>query len=77
MKFKNLSIGQKFEFDHSGLPFCHGLEPGPWRKISTRKYVKDTTPFTLDPIARNEHAIYSTLECQVGSINATVLALAN
>lgn len=75
MKFKQLAIGASFNFDHSGLSICSGIEPGPWRKVSARGYVKDTTPFTLDPYARNEHAIYSTMRCTVGSINVTVIPL--
>ncbi len=75
LKFKQLSIGARFEFDHTGLPPCHGLEPGPWVKTSSRGYQKDTTPFTLDQISRNEHAIYSTMKCTVGSINTTVIKL--
>ncbi len=75
MKFRELSIGQRFEFDRSGLTVCHGLESGPWVKTSSRGYRKDTTPFSLDPIVRHEHVIYSAMKCTVGSINTTVVAL--
>src|SRR5438105_3633758 len=38
IKFRDLKIGDRFEFDHTGLPLCHGMPRGPWIKISTRKY---------------------------------------
>lgn len=75
MKFKQLHIGQRFEFDHSGLPLCHGLEPGPWVKMSTRKYRKDTTPFTTDKLAQMDHATHSVMVCEVGTVNTTVIPL--
>lgn len=40
MKFSELKIGERFEFDHSKLPITHGLERGPWVKTSHRKYEK-------------------------------------
>ena len=72
MKFKELLVGQVFEFDHSKLTCsCTGLAYGPWVKTSTRCYRKDTNPFSLDYIERQEHA--SGLKYQVGTINAEVL----
>lgn len=38
MTFKDLAIGEVFEFDHSRLPACSGIARGPWRKVSARKY---------------------------------------
>jgi len=43
MRFKDLSIGAKFEFDPwitvNGEPFrCTGLATGPWVKLSPRRY---------------------------------------
>lgn len=77
MKFKELNIGARFEFDRSGLPLCHGLESGPWIKTSSRNYRKDTTPFTDDALAKMDHLTYShaTMKCQAGSINVTVIKL--
>lgn len=40
LKFKDLKVGEVFEFDRSGLPVCHGLESGPWLKTSHRRYEK-------------------------------------
>lgn len=57
MKFKELAIGAVFEFNHSGLPICHGLMRGSWEKTSTRKYIRTDT--------RKEY--------QVGTINVRVI----
>jgi len=73
MRFKDLSVGEKFEFDHSGLPLCHGLEPGPWEKISARCYVKYTDPFSSDEELRRDHGFWLDNHCQVGSINVKVV----
>ena len=69
MKFRNLYIGQRFEFIH--VPFS-GMEHGPWVKVSTRKYRKDTSPFSVDRFARMEHETWCKLICQVGTINVAV-----
>jgi hypothetical protein len=37
MKFKDLAIGAKFEFDHSHLPSWSGMM-GPWTKRTARTY---------------------------------------
>ena len=37
-KFKDVSVGERFEFDHTGLPIASGIAKGPWVKISARKY---------------------------------------
>jgi len=74
MIFKQLHIGQKFNFDHTGLPNWGG-ENGPWVKLSARKYRKDTTPFSLDPVARNDHVIYSQLICTVGTVKVGVIPI--
>ena len=34
--FKNLAVGDKFKFNHDGLPFMDDL--GPFVKVSARKY---------------------------------------
>lgn len=75
--FKDLNIGAKFEFDHAGLPICHGLESGPWIKTSSRGYRKDTSPFTADALERMDHFTYShaTMKCQVGSTRVAVIPL--
>ena len=39
MKFKELKIGDSFEFDNSRFPLS-GMERGPWVKTSARKYEK-------------------------------------
>ena len=39
MTFRDLAIGETFQFDHSELgPLAAGLASGPWRKVSARKY---------------------------------------
>ncbi len=39
MTFKLLAIGQIFRFESEfSMPFS-GMKSGPWRKISTRRYV--------------------------------------
>lgn len=73
MKFKQLHIGQKFDFDRSTLSWPLNIEPGPWVKISARKYTKAISPFSLDYHERNEHALWSQLNCQVGTINVLVV----
>ena len=72
MKFKDLHIGQAFNFDRSTLPLCHGMPQGPWVKESARKYVLDTDPFSMDPVERQLHYENVGLVNQVGSINVTV-----
>ena len=72
MKFKDLHIGDTFEFNHNGLPQCHGMARGPWVKESARKYVLDTNPFSMDPIERQRHYENVGLVNQVGSINVAV-----
>ncbi|MCP5006542.1 MAG: hypothetical protein GY941_21770 [Planctomycetes bacterium] len=74
MKFRDLKIGQVFEFDHTGFEYS-GLEPGPWRKTSSRKYIKHTNPFSADIHERNLHQRWCSLDCQVGSINVAVKEL--
>ncbi len=37
MKFKQLPIGARFEFDHSGIQLWSGAV-GPWEKLSKRTY---------------------------------------
>ena len=72
MLFRELQIGQVFNFDHSGFEYS-GLEPGPWEKISTRKYIKHTNPFSIDINERRLHEQWHGLSCEVGTINAKVL----
>lgn len=41
MIFKELAIGQTFDFDYSRFSSTfHSIKPGPWVKISPRKYAK-------------------------------------
>jgi len=58
MTFKDLAIGQQFEFDHSMLQFHGGLAHGPWIKLSPRRYSHLT-----DAVLGN---------CRVGSISVKV-----
>ena len=67
MRFRDLRVGQAFEFANSPS----GCEPGPWVKDSARKYSKDTTPFGTNDQA-DEHQKWHGLQCQVGSINVEV-----
>ena len=65
MKFKDLHIGDAFEFNHNGLPLCRG----PWVKVSARKYVLDTDPFSKDRAERDRHSENVGLENQVGRLD--------
>ena len=38
MKFKQLTVGSQFEFDHSELHISWVGAFGPWEKISARRY---------------------------------------
>ena len=38
MRFKDLRIGQRFEFDHSMLTTPWSGATGPWEKLSARTY---------------------------------------
>lgn len=71
MTFRSLPVGARFNFDHTGLPVTHGLESGPWYKVSARCYKKDTTPFGTPEEAR-EHQQWNGWKCQVGSVNVAV-----
>lgn len=73
MKFKELAVGTVFEFDRTGLPLCHGLKHGPWVKISARKYILNTNPFSTDDLERWKHQANHELEYQVGTINVKVI----
>lgn len=69
MRFKDLAVGQRFQFKHT-LRYA-GLEHGPWIKRSTRTYYKHTTPFGTDEQAQ-EHSEWNGLHCEVGTINVEV-----
>ena len=72
MKFKDLSLGEKFEFTSvDEFPFS-GMERGPWIKKSARLYSKDTSPFFADPLERQNHIFWGLRRNQVGSINIEV-----
>lgn len=75
MKFKQLKVGQIFEFDSIKSFPLSGMERGPWIKMSSRKYRKLTNPFSLNRTDRDEHVLFSSkeMECQVGSINVGVI----
>lgn len=38
LRFRDLFPGQRFEFDHTGLPLGSGIATGPWIKLSPRRY---------------------------------------
>ena len=62
MKFKELTIGQTFEFDRGNNSLALLSFPnGPWVKISARRYHKSIDPFSY-------------IE-QVGSVNVKVRVL--
>ena len=62
MKFKELAIGQTFEFDRGNNSLALRSFPnGPWIKVSARRYHKNIGPFPhVD---------------QVGSVNVKVRVL--
>lgn len=74
MKFKELHVGQKFQFASEHTMPHSGMERGPWVKSSARKYHKDTTPFGTREQAI-EHQEWVGVENQVGSINVEVQSL--
>jgi hypothetical protein len=43
MTFRDLRIGDTFEFDHTRT-LCGGFAHGPWRKISARTYDRHDVP---------------------------------
>ena len=49
MKFKELQIGDSFEFDNSRFR-TSGMERGPWTKTSPRKYEKPNMKCTVGSI---------------------------
>lgn len=73
MKFKELAVWQRFEFKHSegGLSYL-GFALGPWLKVSTRRYRKDTDPYAMDYSERVEHSFGVNHLNHVGSINVEV-----
>ena len=73
MKFKKLPTYTPFNFDHSNLMFGNSLMHGPWVKISARKYVLSTNPFSVDDNERQRHQENIGLEYNVGSINVDVI----
>jgi hypothetical protein len=60
--FASLQAGDWFEFDHSGLPLTHGLESGPWQKISARQYEKSGV---------------RAMRCRIGSTSARVVRVSS
>lgn len=56
MKFKDLNVNEEFEFDHRDIG-CLGMVHGPWRKISSRQYIRVGDPILL----------------KVGSVNVNVI----
>jgi hypothetical protein len=42
MRFRDLAIGDRFEFDHSSLSTCSGMAHGPWIKTNARGYRRET-----------------------------------
>ena len=64
MSFRDLQVGEKFEFDHSSLGvLCGGFAHGPWQKRTARTYVyadqHSTQHFRVGTVAvavrRGEH----------------------
>ena len=71
MRFRDLQIGQRFEFARPDSLRLSGLARGPWVKRSARTYYKDTSPFTSESIG-NDHAFWCDHHNEVGTINAAV-----
>ncbi len=67
LKFRDLKIGQRFEFLH---PLPHNSEHGPWIKRSARTYYKNTSPFCVESIL--EHQFWYDHYNEVGTINVPV-----
>lgn len=72
MKFKELRIWQKFDFDRSDLPRYLALNmiAGPWIKVSPRCYLAARSEW--------ETGFSNALDgprCQVGTINVKVIPL--
>lgn len=59
--FKSIHIHSCFDFDHSGLPHWQGAV-GPWRKISARRYVKLSDPFTVHTVGTVKTAVIARLD---------------
>ena len=73
MRFKDLPRYMPFNFDHTDIPFANSFKQGPWIKISARKYVLSTNPFSLKADERRRHEENIGLEYEVGTINVKVL----
>ena len=71
MRFRDLQIGQRFEFARPDSLRLSGLERGPWVKRSARTYYKDTSPFTDESID-NDHQFWCDHHNEVGTINVAV-----
>lgn len=73
MKFKDLRMYQSFYFASEKALWPHSITQRPWIKISHRKYLMATSPFSDDPDERALHAEQSfTGPHQVSSINVEV-----
>lgn len=59
MRFKDLQIGDVFEFDRTGIPLCSGMARGPWRKTGVRSYER----------------VSDRMDCKVGTVNVEVVLL--
>jgi hypothetical protein len=71
MTFKDLSINQRFIFASENEYPHSGMATGPWYKLSSRTYTKDTSPFNAD----GEHSFWNDHHCTVGTINVTVIPI--
>ena len=68
MKFRDLDIGQVFDFTYT----FSDMATGPWVKVSARKYIEHTNPFSVDLIERGRHAMFHGQENHVGTIDVDV-----
>ena len=60
LTFRQLAVGDRFEFDHSQMSLCSGLAHGPWVKTGRSRYMRAEE--------RNEKGAYSHKvgDCTVG-----------
>jgi hypothetical protein len=75
MRFRDLLIGQRFEFARPDSVRLSGLARGPWVKRSARTYYKDTSPFTdasKEWRIDNDHAFWYDHHNEVGTIDVAV-----
>lgn len=81
LRFRDLSIGEKFEFDRTGVEFS-GMASGPWIKTGPRTYRPAISDTELMEQLKRQYGSYATkgmlrnmTKIRVGSINAQVVRL--